>query len=310
MKRELVCVGLATSDTIVVLPRWPVRDSRIVVDPFIRAGGGPAATAAVAAARLGRDVSMVGAVGDDEPADAVRTGLEAEGVDTALLAVGVGTTSESVILVDAADGSRTIVHAPGTARPGLGAAGVAACRAAEWIHVDHVGWTLVVDPALGEDAPARGRISIDAGNPVPDLDLAGLGVYAPTAAALSERYGLPHGRAVLQALDEGALRVVVTLGAEGALAADRGGAWRVAAPSVEVVSTLGAGDVFHGALMAMLLERRTLPEALRAANLAAALSCRAVDGRTGIPTLAELESAMPGSPPVEPIDLEDMARGE
>jgi sugar/nucleoside kinase (ribokinase family) len=59
-----------------------------------------------------------------------------------------------------------------------------------------------------------------------------------------------------------------------------------------VVSTLGAGDVFHGALLASLVRQASLDAALRAANAAAALSCRALDGRSAIPTLDELERSI------------------
>jgi sugar/nucleoside kinase (ribokinase family) len=58
------------------------------------------------------------------------------------------------------------------------------------------------------------------------------------------------------------------------------------------VSTLGAGDVFHGALLAWLVRGEPLAEALRAANTAASLSCRALDGRSAIPTLDELEKEL------------------
>ena len=62
--------------------------------------------------------------------------------------------------------------------------------------------------------------------------------------------------------------------------------------SPALVSTLGAGDVFHGALLAMLHEGQTLADALAAANVAAGLSCRALDGRSAIPTRGELEKCL------------------
>jgi sugar/nucleoside kinase (ribokinase family) len=67
---------------------------------------------------------------------------------------------------------------------------------------------------------------------------------------------------------------------------------RAEAVACDAVSTLGAGDVFHGALLAWLLRDAPLDEALRAANAAAALSCRALDGRSAIPTRAELEAVV------------------
>ncbi|HVM24947.1 MAG TPA: PfkB family carbohydrate kinase [Candidatus Limnocylindrales bacterium] len=293
MSAELVCVGLATRDLIVSLPRWPEPDGRLLAEPMRRAGGGPAATAAVAAARLGRDVSFIGAVGSDSAGRAVRDELEAEGVDVSGLEERAGATSESVILLDRSAATRSILHAPGAALDDLPSPARARCETARWIHVDHAGWPLV--PGL-----PRERISIDAGNPVPRLDLAGIGLYAPTEASLRARYGgASLGACVLAALDDGAHRVVVTLGRAGAVAADAGGAWRVGPAEAEVVSTLGAGDVFHGALLAGLLEGLSLPEALRMANVAAALSCRGLDGREAIPSREELRGAVAHAPAPE-----------
>ncbi len=290
---EVVCLGLATMDTILSLPSWPDPDGRVVADALVRAGGGPAATASVTLARLGRRVAMLGAVGDDEAGAAVRTDLEAEGVDVDGMRVRSGRTPESVIILDRSRGTRSILHAPGVAPSGVGIP-----ADARWVHVDHAGYGSV--PSV-----ERERLSVDAGNPIDGLALEGLGLYAPTAQAIRARYqGRGFGMAIRAALNEGARRVVVTMGADGALAADASGAWHVPGMSVEVVSTLGAGDVFHGALLAMLLDGRPLADAVRHANVAAALSCRSLDGRSAIPRLPELEAAVAGSPDVEPVMLE------
>lgn len=295
---ELVCIGLATADVVVPLSRWPDRDGRQVVDAFHRAGGGPAATAAVAAARLGRHVAFIGAIGRDEVGASVRAQLAAAGVDLQGLRDEPGRTSESLILVDRDTGSRSIIHAPGAALDGLDDAARDLCLEARWVHVDHAGW------ALAGGLP-RERLSVDAGNPIPDLDIRGLGLYAPTEASIRRRYpGRDVEGAVAAALAEGALRVVVTLGADGAVAAEASGAWRVAGVAgLEIVSTLGAGDVFHGALLAGLLDAAALPDAVVAANVAAALSCRAMDGRAAIPDPAALRRALQDGPSARPIDL-------
>jgi sulfofructose kinase len=133
------------------------------------------------------------------------------------------------------------------------------------------------------------RVSVDGGNPIPSLDLAGVALYAPT----EERLRADFGDAQV-ALDAGAELVVVTRGAGGSVATTRDGDV-VEAPGVPcdgLVSTLGAGDVFHGALLASLIRGLALPDALRAANTAASLSCRALDGRSAIPTRDELERSL------------------
>jgi sulfofructose kinase len=273
---RIVCVGLATRDTIWRVPQHPAEDGRVVATDLVVCGGGPAATAAVTLARLGIDTAFVGAVGDDDAGAFVRDGLAREGVDVSALATVAGArTPQSAILVGP-HGARTIVHHPGDAevpRPGSGELDGAA-----WVHVDHVGYAAV--PRNGTP-----RMSVDGGNAIEGLDLHWVALYAPTEDTLAEQFG-----DAAAAIDAGAELVVVTRGAAGSVATTRSGDV-VESPGVpcDPVSTLGAGDVFHGALVAYLARGAALPEALAAANLAASLSCRALDGRSAIPTQDELE---------------------
>jgi sulfofructose kinase len=271
---SVVCAGLATRDTIWRVPALPPPDGRVVATELVVAGGGPAATAAVTLARLGIDVAFAGVVGDDDAGAFVRDGLEREGVDVSLLGVVPGCTPQSGILVGPG-GERAIVHHSGTVR----FFGFDATERPDWVHVDQVGYGPGID---------GGRLSVDAGNPIDALDLHGVSLYAPTDERLRADFGSAQG-----ALDAGAELVVVTRGAEGSIATSRDG--EIAAPGVpcaSLVSTLGAGDVFHGALLAYLVRGAALADALRAANTAASLSCRALDGRSAIPTLDELERSL------------------
>jgi sulfofructose kinase len=273
---RVVCAGLATRDTIWRVPSHPEPDGRVVATEVAVAGGGPAATAAVTLARLGIDVAFVGAVGDDDAGTFVLHGLAVEGVDIAGLAIVPGAqTPHSAILVGP-DGSRSIVHHPGNARrPDVP-------LEADWLHLDHAGW----DMSRGQ---APGHVSLDGGNQIAGLDLQGISLYAPTEERLREDFGDAQA-----ALAAGAELVVVTRGAEGSVATTGEGELVEVGgvPCDGFVSTLGAGDVFHGALLAYLVRGAALPDALRAANTAASLSCRALDGRSAIPTLDELERSI------------------
>ena len=93
MSGHVVCMGLATLDTIFAVPSAPEPGGRVVATRLVTAGGGPAATAAVTLARLGVETFFAGAVGDDEVGVAVREGLAAEGVDISELAVVAGSSS-------------------------------------------------------------------------------------------------------------------------------------------------------------------------------------------------------------------------
>jgi sulfofructose kinase len=272
----VVCVGAATLDTIFAVPEHPEPDGRVVASELARAGGGPAATAAVALARLGVPVFLVTSVGEDDAGAEIRSSLADEGVDVSEVAVVPGARSiESTILVEGEN--RTIVTFLGTLGPlELGARARELCAGAAWTHVDQLGYPAVAELDV--------RLSVDGGNPIPGLDLTRVALYGPTESALEETFGDAKG-----ALEAGAEVVVVTRGAEGATAHTKGGqVVDAGAPAVDVVSTLGAGDVFHGALLAQLVRAVPLDDALAAANTAAALSCRALDGRSAIPTAHEL----------------------
>ncbi|MET7397764.1 PfkB family carbohydrate kinase, partial [Dactylosporangium sp. NPDC005572] len=179
MPLEVLCVGVVTADTIAVVDHVPGPDGRVVAAPFTAAGGGPAATAAVALARLGVPVGFCGVVGDDEDGERARALLDDAGVDTRWLTTRPGTaTTSSVVVVTRATGERMIITTPATP-PDPAAVPV---HAARWLHVDQTGYGSVRAAVTG--APAQVLLSVDGGNPVPGLDLRGVELYAPSVAAL------------------------------------------------------------------------------------------------------------------------------
>jgi sulfofructose kinase len=282
--RYVVCVGLATHDTILAVPHHPASDELVLATDVAIAGGGGAATAAVALARLGVPTFFVGLVGDDDAGIFIRGGLEEEGVDVSELSVANGRSPQSAIFV--AGATRAIAAFRGALPPvELTPRARELCLRAAWVHVDQTGYDAT--------RALRGSVtlSIDHGNPIEGLDLEGVALYGPTEPALRGRFGDAR-----QALAAGAELVVVTRGPEGSVAYRRDGEV-VAAPAVRVdaVSTLGAGDVFHGALLAQLVKDVPLRDALAAANACAALSCQALDGRSAIPSARELEDVLAGS---------------
>jgi len=298
----VVCAGHATLDAILAVPRLPRPDERVEATEGALAGGGPAATAAVTLARLGIPVAFAGRVGDDATGDLIRGGLADEGVDVSLLDTVRGTSPFTAVLLDP-DGGRALVPAPGSlADLVLSPRLTERIAGAAWLHVDHVGAALLPElRAAGITTP----VSVDGGNPIDGLTLDGLALYAPTASALLARTGARSlDDALGAAIEEGALIVVATDGANGSVAAwrDPHGALRVervaGVPVDGLVSTLGAGDVFHGALLAALVEQRPIGEALRRANTVAAASTRGIDGRSAIPDRAALEGMLPAGSPV------------
>lgn len=276
-------VGATTWDVVAELPAPLVPDGRVVVDDMASAGGGPASTAAVTYARLGLPARLVASVGADGEGAAIRAALDAEGVDISLVRTvpGVGSGS-SLVLVDRSRDSRSICVRPGP----LPAVPAAEISAASWLHVDHQGLS-VVEEALA-DLPAqapRPTVSYDAGNLDPRPCPPCVDLYVPTLGALRQLHGSHDADELLDAARAGGTRwIVATDGPRGAYAADEAGHYWVAAhDDIEIRSTLGAGDVFHGALLAAFVRAMPLPDALAYANAVAALSCRGLDGRSAIP---------------------------
>lgn len=303
---RVVFVGVATQDAIAVVERYPSADERVVADNVLFAGGGPAATAAVAAARLGIEVALVAAVGDDEAGRKVIDDLHHEGVDVSAIATVPGArTAVSLVVISGPEKARAIVNLPGPVlRLEENPAGLAMIESADWVHVDQHSWAEV--RRHRDSAAHAGRLSVDAGNLIPGYRQAGTNLYVPTKAALVAAYGTADECASLEslmrrAITDGASTVVVTSGAEGSfgMTAD-GPLLHAATPPGPIRSTLGAGDVFHGALLAALVRQEEetltggLQNAMEYATVVASLSCRGIDGRSQIPRNDEAIAATAG----------------
>ncbi|GGV36771.1 MULTISPECIES: carbohydrate kinase family protein [Paenarthrobacter] len=289
----LLFVGCATLDSIALVQEYPAADSRTIADDFATAGGGPAATAAVAAARAGAKVAFAGVLGADEAGDRIIVGLQTEGVDTsAVIRDPHVYTGASVIVVSKATESRAIVTRPvPPIRFPAGSRFHELLHVAEWVHVDHLGWNAVAGlPGL--------RISVDAGNPIPSFSPKGVELYVPTIERLQAIYGanLKPEALVQKAIDDGATTVVATAGSEGAWGLERGGIpFHVPATPADIVSTLGAGDVYHGAILAAVAAGLPIAEAASFAGRIASASCAGLDGRSMIPreTITSVLTANP-----------------
>ena len=292
---EVVVVGSVNADLVVTVARLPRAGETVAGGTFARWGGGKGANQAVAAARAGARVAMVGAVGADDLGDEALRELEAEGIDVSAVARLDGVaTGVAAIVVDergenqiavasganaslagdevaralAALGPRGVVLLGHEVPPAAVEAGIAAARAA--------GWLAVLNPAPARELPA----DLDGVTLIPNADeareLAGEDDAEAAARALAARSGAP---------------VLVTIGADGALLVEGDAVERLPAPAVDVVDTTGAGDAACGALAAELAAGRPVLEAARFAMAAAALSTRAAGARAGMPRRDEIVAA-------------------
>lgn len=287
---QAVCVGVITIDTIALVDKYPGEDERVVADEISRAGGGPAAVAAVALSRLGVKSAIVGTIGDDADGKEVLRIFEREGVDTSGISICSIATAGSVIVASKEHSARAISTRQPVAQAPINDAAKKLIANAQYLHVDHVGIQ-----RLEEIGVSRGngpQISFDAGYGVESFDPIVVDLFVPTDRQMALRY---PGVELAVALENDSMKagntVVATQGSAGSagFSPETG---LVTAPGfkVDVTSTLGAGDVFHGALVAQLIQGHPLQEAMRRANAVAALSCRGLDGQSKIPTTTELDA--------------------
>ena len=277
-------------DTVVLVDRYPGEDERVLANEISRAGGGPAAVAAVAMSRLGIRSAIVGTIGDDADGKEVLRIFAQEGVDTSGISIGTTPTAGSVIVASKEHSARAISTRQPVTQAVMNDAAKKLIASADWIHVDHVGVK-----RLEEAGIPRGngpQISFDAGYGVQTFDPIVVDLFVPTDRQMALRY---PGVDLAVALENDSMKagntVVATQGSAGSagFSPETG---LVTAPGfkVDVTSTLGAGDVFHGALVAQLIQGHSLQEAMRRANAVAALSCRGLDGQSKIPTTSELNA--------------------
>ena len=283
-------MGVITVDTIALVDQYPQEDERVVAQQISRAGGGPAAVAAVALSRLGIRSAIVGTIGNDADGKEVLRIFEKEGVDTSGVSIGDTSTAGSVIVASKKNNTRAISTRQPVTQVPLNESAKKMISASEWLHVDHVGVT-----RLNEAGITRGKgpqISFDAGYGVEDFDPSLVDLFVPTDRQMSLRYpGVSLSVALENDSTKSGSTVVATQGSAGSSGySSETGLVSASGFKVEVTSTLGAGDVFHGALIAQVIQGFELSVALRRANAVAALSCRGLDGQSMIPTTAELNA--------------------
>ena len=290
MAGHLVVIGSINVDLVVTADRLPSPGETVLGGRFAVHHGGKGANQAVAAARAGTRVTMIGAVGTDDHGESSLAALEAEGIDVSRVRrVEVEPTGVALIVVGPR-GENQITVAPGAnSTLELDADDRAAVGEADVILTNHEIPLSTVTDAL---RAARDGGTVAILNPAPahalSADVLALGsILTPNEHELVVAIGNDETG---PALDELAAwhsgPIVVTQGPAGALLADRNRRERFAgypAPG-GVVDTTGAGDAFCGTLGAWLAGGASLPEAINAANAAGALSVGAAGARAGLPT--------------------------
>jgi sugar/nucleoside kinase (ribokinase family) len=292
---DVVGLGLNAMDYVTVVPAFPEPESKVEISSVRLEPGGQVATALTACRRLGLTARYIGSVGSDDLGRLQLDSLRQEGLDPSWVRVVQGATTQMAIaVVEEGVGERTIlwhrdprlVYPPGEVSP-------PAIRRARLLHLDG---------RDGEAALAAARIAREAGIPVmididrwydettgPLLESVDYLIAARSFAMETSGRASPEDAALELARRFPGALTGVTLGADGAVFVREGRPVRSRAFEVEVRDTTGAGDVFHGAFIAGVLAGWDLGRTTRYAHAAAAMKCRELGARRGIPRRAELE---------------------
>lgn len=300
--RDVLGFGCTAIDELLYVDEWPERDYKTPVRRLETQGGGLGATALVAAARLGARCSYAGMLGFDEPSQRMTQILEDENIDLSLVSWQEGASPvRSFIVVDTSHQSRNIFFS----RPSLIGAPLASpseseIAASRCLFIDHYGGTGNV--RLCELAK-RHQVPIVADferTNVPEWE-----TFFPLVdhLILSRSFATrltnetEPSRIVRALWNEHRKVVTITRGEQGAFASEDGHTL-IHSPAipVEVVDTTGCGDCFHGVYCAALAWDFPLEKRLHWANVAASLKARTAGAQKGLPTRAEVETALRLSP--------------
>ncbi|MGU9852579.1 ribokinase [Pseudomonas koreensis] len=304
MPANVVVIGSLNMDLVTRAPRLPKGGETLIGHSFATVSGGKGANQAVAAARLGAQVAMVGCVGNDDYGVQLRDALLAEQIDCQAVSTVEDSSGVALIVVD--DNSQNaiviVAGANGAMTPAvidrfdavLQAADVVICQLE--IPDATVGYALKRARALGKTVILN---PAPASRPLPADWFAAIDYLIPNESEATALSGMSVDSletaesAANQLIVMGAGKVIITLGAQGSLFANGKGFEHFPAPKVKAVDTTAAGDTFVGGFAAALASGKSEAEAIRYGQVAAALSVTRAGAQPSIPTMSDVQAFKP-----------------
>jgi ribokinase len=300
MKTAITVVGSSNTDMILQTRHIPKPGETVLGGEFSMAAGGKGANQAVGAARAGGQVTFVGRVGQDMFGQQAVAGFEQDGIDVQYIIRDDEAPSGVALIFVAADGENSIGVASG-ANARLSPADLE--KASNAIRSAKVLLMQLETPL--ETVQAAAQIAAGAGVPVilnpapaqdlPDDLLANLAVLTPNESETELLTGIAvqdentASQAADKLLARGVDTICITLGPKGTFIATKQHKELIPSTRVEAVDTTAAGDVFNGALAVALAEEKPLPQAVRFANAAAALSVTRLGAQPSAPQRKDIE---------------------
>lgn len=302
MKSSIVVVGSINIDLVIRAPRLPQIGETLLGGDFHTFPGGKGANQAVACARLGSKVKMIGKVGKDSFGEELLHGLAANGVDINAIEM-VSETSSGVALITVLDsGDNAIVVSP-AANGQLTPADI--CNHEELFREASLlvlqlecpleAVKTAIDLAKNNCVPVV--LNPAPAQPLSDQLLQKVDFLVPNQSELAFLTGEQEIETAIRQLQErGADKIIVTLGEQGALFTEANKIFHVHPYAVRAIDTTAAGDAFVGALAVALSEGKTLLESVQVGNAAGALAVQKAGAQPSLPNRAELTQFMQHQP--------------
>ena len=290
---DVVGMGLNSVDFLCLVPGFPTPNSKMQMRRFSKQGGGQVATAMVALSRWGVKTKYLGKVGEDELGEFSLHSIRQEGVDVSSVTIELNATNQfAMIIVDGSTGERTILwnrddrltYREGELRKDEVCSG-------KILHLDgHDVHAALQCARWAKEEGIPTVIDLDKVEPLTSELIKGIDFVITSSRFPALYTGIAdREKAFLELQKHTSGFLCATLGHEGAIALVKGKVIYVEGLKVKTVDTTGAGDVFHGGFIYGLLQNWEVEEILRFANAAAALKCKELGGRRGIPTLGEVQ---------------------
>jgi ribokinase len=301
---NILVVGSLNADLVVRAPRFPEPGETISGEDLQVIPGGKGANQAVAAARLGSNVSMLGRVGKDNFGDFLLDNLRSNQVDLDLVQRDDASTGTAIIVVDP-NGQNSIVLSPGS----NGKVALADVENASFLHHDLLLLqleipmpTVLAAAKRAQENNVRVILNPAPAQKLPDEVMGLADFLIPNESELSLLSGmdvkdLSSAEAAARALlQRGAKNVIVTLGSKGALIVTSAQVTHVGAFKVNVVDTTAAGDAFIGGFATALLSNMSLEEMVQYGCACGALATTKFGAQPSLPTREEVEHFLNRSP--------------